>query len=46
MADITNPEYSKFRQLFINDLQEKGRSEATVIAYAKDIEQILKFLIG
>ncbi len=43
MADITNPEYSKFRQLFINDLQEKGRSEATVIAYAKDIEQILKF---
>jgi site-specific recombinase XerD len=43
VADLTNPEYSKFRQLFIADLHEKGRSEATVIAYAKDIEQILKF---
>lgn len=40
---ITNPKFSEARTLFTKDLQEKGRSEATVIAYSKDIEQILVF---
>jgi site-specific recombinase XerD len=43
VADITNPKFSEYRKLFIEDLRKKGRSEATIIAYAKDIEQILVF---
>jgi site-specific recombinase XerD len=40
---IINPEFSKQQGNFTEELRGKGRSEATVIAYAKDIEQLLNF---
>jgi len=40
---INNPNFEEKRVKFIGDLQSKGRSEATVIAYSKDIEQLLNF---
>jgi site-specific recombinase XerD len=40
---ITNPEFAKQQNSFIEELRGKGRSEATVIAYAKDIEQLLNY---
>jgi len=32
------------RDLFITHLQEKNRAEATIIAYAKDIEQLIDYI--
>ncbi|MDY0097243.1 MAG: tyrosine-type recombinase/integrase [Candidatus Dojkabacteria bacterium] len=46
MERITNPEYAKYQNTFTQELRSKGRSEATVIAYAKDIEQLLNFFSG
>jgi site-specific recombinase XerD len=43
LGNITNPEFSSQQQKFTAELRNKGRSEATVIAYAKDIEQLLNF---
>ncbi len=43
MGAINNPNFEEKRVKFIGDLQSKGRSEATVIAYSKDIEQLLNF---
>jgi len=43
---ITNPEFAKYQNTFTQELRGKGRSEATVIAYAKDIEQLLNFFSG
>ncbi|HAM37158.1 TPA: hypothetical protein DCP42_00325 [Patescibacteria group bacterium] len=43
MGAINNPNFEEKRSKFIGDLRSKGRSEATVIAYAKDIEQLLNF---
>jgi site-specific recombinase XerD len=43
MGAILNPEFKKYHDSFKEDLKEKGRSEATIIAYAKDIEQLLNF---
>ena len=43
MGAINNPNFEEKRNKFIGDLRSKGRSEATVIAYAKDIEQLLNF---
>ena len=43
MERITNPEYAKLQANFTQELRNKGRSEATVIAYAKDIEQLLNY---
>jgi integrase/recombinase XerD len=43
LEKISNPEFAKYQEDFIKDLREKGRSEATVIAYAKDVEQLLNF---
>jgi integrase/recombinase XerD len=43
LEKITNPEFAKQQSNFIEELRGKGRSEATVIAYAKDIEQLLNF---
>jgi site-specific recombinase XerD len=40
---INNPNFEEKRNKFIGDLRSKSRSEATVIAYAKDIEQLLNF---
>lgn len=43
MGKINNPKFSDTHKGFIKELQEKGRSESTVIAYSKDIEQLLNF---
>jgi len=40
---ILNPQFAKYQESFANELRGKGRSDATVIAYAKDIEQLLNF---
>jgi site-specific recombinase XerD len=44
VSEIKNPMFEEKRAAFIDDLQAKGRAESTVIAYAKDIEQLLNFL--
>lgn len=44
MADIKNPKFEQRRDEFIKDLEAKGRAESTIIAYSKDIEQLLNFL--
>lgn len=43
LEKITNPDFAKQQALFTDELRSKGRSEATVIAYAKDIEQLLNY---
>lgn len=43
MGSIKNPEFKNHHDSFINDLKGKGRSDATIIAYSKDIEQLLNF---
>jgi len=42
---ISNPEFAKYQENFTQELRSKGRSEATVIAYAKDIEALLSLTI-
>ncbi len=44
MSEIKNPTFEERRNTFVDDLKVKGRAESTVIAYAKDIEQLLNFL--
>lgn len=44
MSGINNPNFKEKAELFTQDLSGKGRSEATIIAYAKDIEQLLNYL--
>lgn len=44
MGDINNPKFEERRDAFVKDLEEKGRAESTIIAYSKDIEQLLNFL--
>jgi site-specific recombinase XerD len=44
VSDIKNPNFEKKSQTFVDDLKAKGRSESTIIAYSKDIEQLLNFL--
>jgi len=43
MVKINNPKFAEIHKGFIIELREKGRSEATIIAYSKDIEQLLNF---
>lgn len=43
MGSIKNPEFKNQHDTFITDLKGKGRSDSTVIAYSKDIEQLLNF---
>lgn len=43
MSEIKNAEFVKLHNGFADDLKSKGRSEATVTAYTKDIEQLLNF---
>jgi site-specific recombinase XerD len=43
MGKVNNPKFAETHQGFIKELEEKGRSESTIIAYAKDIEQLLNF---
>ena len=44
MSGVKNKDFQKLHDEFVKNLSAKGRSEATVIAYAKDIEQLLNFL--
>lgn len=44
MGSIKNPNFKERRDAFVKDLEEKGRAESTIIAYSKDIEQLLNFL--
>lgn len=43
MSAIKNPEFVKYHNIFVEELKKKSRSNSTVIAYAKDIEQLLAF---
>jgi site-specific recombinase XerD len=43
LEKVLNPQFAKYQEEFINELRNKGRSESTIIAYAKDIEQLLNF---
>lgn len=43
MEKVLNPQFAKYQEEFLNELHNKGRSESTIIAYAKDIEQLLNF---
>lgn len=43
MSAIKNPEFLKYHNIFVDELKKKSRSNSTVIAYAKDIEQLLAF---
>jgi site-specific recombinase XerD len=44
LVSIKNPNFLKYHNDFVEELRSKGRSEATIIAYAKDIEQLLVYL--
>jgi site-specific recombinase XerD len=44
VGSINNPKFKERRDAFVGDLEEKGRAESTIIAYSKDIEQLLNFL--
>lgn len=41
--DQSNPFY-KYHKDFENHLEEKGRATATILAYTKDVEQLLEFV--
>ncbi|MBI2356711.1 tyrosine-type recombinase/integrase [Candidatus Dojkabacteria bacterium] len=43
MNAVKNNEFSQLHKAFTDELRQKSRSESTVIAYAKDIEQLLNF---
>ena len=43
MSTIKNPEFAKLHGIFEEELKKKSRSNSTVIAYSKDIEQLLTF---
>lgn len=43
MELINNVNFREKAELFRNDLKDKGRSDSTIIAYAKDIEQLLNY---
>lgn len=44
MTNIKNPDFLKYHNDFIDELKEKGRSHSTLIAYSKDMEQLLGYL--
>jgi site-specific recombinase XerD len=44
VSEVKNPTFGERRDEFVADLKAKGRAESTVIAYSKDIEQLLNFL--
>jgi len=43
LIKVRNSNFAQFHKNFLVDLKEKGRSESTLIAYAKDTEQLLNF---
>ncbi len=44
MTNIKNPNFLKYHEDFVKGLEERGPSDATVIAYSKDIQQLLSYL--
>lgn len=46
MATINNSIYSKIHENFVKSLEQKSKSHSTVIAYSKDIEQLLNFFVS
>ncbi len=43
MTNIKNPDFLKYHKDFIEGLKERDRSNSTIIAYSKDIEQLLVY---
>jgi site-specific recombinase XerD len=43
LIKVKNENFAQYHKDFIEDLKKKGRAESTVIAYSKDIEQLLNF---
>ena len=43
-TQINNRSFAALHDSFVEELKSKNRSESTIIAYAKDIEQLLNFL--
>jgi len=43
LANIKNPDFLKYHDDFIEGLKQKERSNSTIIAYSKDIEQLLAY---
>lgn len=43
---MTQESFKSLLPIFIQHLQEKGRSPSTILAYRADLEQLLKFLEG
>lgn len=41
---MSNPTLDDLHSEFIEDLKKKGRAESTIIAYGKDIEQVIDYL--
>ena len=37
---------SEFKQDFVVNLENKGRATATILAYKKDLEQLIEYLSG
>ena len=44
MSNIKNPDFIKYHKDFVESLKERGRSNSTIIAYSKDIQQLLAYL--
>ena len=44
MSNIKNPDFIKYHKNFVDGLKERGRSNSTIIAYSKDIQQLLAYL--
>lgn len=46
MADSSSQTLESARDEFVNHLKKKGRASATILAYGKDIEQLVSFVKG
>lgn len=44
MIDVKDPGFKKIHDQFVQSLKQRSKSKSTVIAYSKDIEQLLNFL--
>ena len=44
MIHVKNEVFAQIHSKFLKHLEEQGRSEFTIIAYSKDIEQVLNYL--
>ncbi len=44
MLEVKNDRYGELHDQFTNHLKDEGKAKSTVIAYTKDIEQVLNFL--